>query len=183
MALFFFFCFAWKALLKAHQQCIGLDSIFNLSATILFSCPRPWRRQDTCTMPVLASQVVAALWEDTACRAAALTQNRRSFFFQEWCTHCHALRAFTSKNYNSPQLCFVLFHPPCRLPTAQPCLGATSCCLLPAPWMELWAAELSKVLFGGCTHSDVLSAAPSILHLSWCLSQMVTIRLQMVSLL
>lgn len=57
----------------------------------------------------------------------------------------------SSKNYNSPWLCFPHFPLPWTLPTAQPCREAASYCLLPMPWIELQAVELSNVLFGGCT--------------------------------
>lgn len=114
-----------------------------------------------------------------ACRVTAFTHRRKSFFSQEQCPHLHASQALSSKNYSSsPWLCF----PPCqRLPPAL--LRGRK--LLPPPgaldWtMSCWTVRRAFLW----VHAVMFCLLPLLtwVHLSWCFSQMVTIRLQMFSL-
>lgn len=99
----------------------------------------PWRRRDTCTMsggccPTRRSEPV---------------ERRKSFSRSNALTSMPSLQAVSSKNSNSPWPHF----PPFPFPGGCPqfCLRAAGFSLLPVPWIEPWAAELSNLLFGGST--------------------------------
>lgn len=142
---------------------------------LLFSCPRPWRRQDLCTMLVLASQVGQWLWSDS------IYSEKKSFFFQEQCPHLHALQALSSKTYNSPWLYFPCF----SLPGGYPQLWQGHK-LLPPPSTLDWTIScctVKRAFWWVHTMMFCLLLPLTWVHLSWCFSQMVTIRLQIISLL
>ena len=114
-------------------------------------------------MPVLASQVGAALQEVRACGVAAFTQRRKSFFFQQQCPHLRASQDLTSKTYNSPWLCFPPL-PSCAgcpqpSPAERPQVTASS----QRPRLNCEQLNCQTCFLVGA-HSNVLSAAPSNLR-------------------
>lgn len=88
-----------------------------------------------------------------------------------------------SKNYNSPWLCFPPFPLRWRLPRARRCREAASACL-PPPRALGWTLSCrtrKRAFWWVHTLMFCLLLLLTRVHLSWCFSQMVTIRPQMVS--